>query len=251
MKFYTNHKKANLILSKYRICNRCVMDTSAEEIKFGDEHGCLFCRDFDARIIKELKRDTPFSVLEAFAEKVKEAGKKSRYDCVIGVSGGVDSSYVAYLVNQLGLRPLAVHVDNGWNSELAVKNIEQLCKKLGIELDTEVLNWKEFRDLQRSFLFSSISNIEIPTDHAIWATLVKKASQHKIKYIISGSNAANEAIMPKSWLYSSKDAKIIKSIHRTYGTTPLKNFPMLSIFDYFWQLYVKRVKWIPILNYIN
>ena len=238
-------------MTEYRVCEKCVMDTTATEIEFHTSVGCTFCIDFDERIKAELKQDTSEAQLKLFAERVIGSKGRQKYDCIIGVSGGVDSSYVAILTKQLGLNPLAIHVDNGWNSELAVKNIEELCNRLNIDLETVVLNWNEFRDIQRSFMFSSISNIEIPTDHAIWATLIKQASKHKIKYIISGSNAANESIMPTSWLYGSKDAKIIKSIHKTFGSTKMRHYPYLTIFDYVWNLYVKRRKWIPILNYTN
>ena len=238
-------------MSKYQICQRCVMDTSATEIVFFDDGRCSFCKDFDDRVSLEIHNDLPESFLVKFADQVKSSGSGREYDCLIGVSGGVDSSYVAYLTKSLGLRPLAIHLDNGWNSELATENIENLCEKLDIDLETTVLDWKEFRDIQRSFLQSSISNVEIPTDHAIWAILVKTAAKHGIKYIISGSNAANESIMPSSWLYGSKDSKIIKSIHKKFGSLPMRTFPYLTIFDYFEKLFLRRIKWIPILNYIN
>jgi N-acetyl sugar amidotransferase len=238
-------------MSNYRICNRCVMDTSATEIIFYQDGRCSFCKDFDERVSQEIHKDLPDNFLSEFAKKVKKAGKNNEYDCLIGISGGVDSSYVAHLTKELGLRPLAIHLDNGWNSELSVSNIENLCDKLDIDLETHVLNWKEFKDIQTSFLKSSISNIEIPTDHAIWAVLVKKAAKLNIKYIISGSNAATESIMPNSWLYTSKDSKVIRSIHKKFGKLRMKNYPYLTTFDYFEKLFVRGIKWVPILNYTD
>jgi len=227
------------------------MDTSAKEIVFYDDGRCSFCKDFDDRISQEIHKDLPDDFLHKFAEKVKKAGKNNEYDCLIGISGGVDSSYVAYLTKELGLRPLAIHLDNGWNSELSVSNIEKLCDKLDIDLDTTVLDWNEFKDIQQSFLKSSISNVEIPTDHAIWAVLVKTAAKLNIKYIISGSNAATESIMPESWLYTSKDSKVIRSIHKKFGKRKMKSYPFLTIFDYFEKLFVRGIKWVPILNYMD
>ena len=237
--------------ASYKICQRCVMDTSAKEIIFYDDGRCSFCKNYDDNISQEIHTDLPKNFLEDFAKKIKKDGINKEYDCIIGISGGVDSSYVAYLTKKLGLRPLAIHLDNGWNSELAVSNIEKLCDQLDIDLDTKVLNWTEFKDIQKSFMYSSISNIEIPTDHAIWAAMIKTAAKFNIKYIISGSNASTESIMPESWLYTSKDSKIIRSIHKKFGTKPLKNYSYLSTFDYFDKLVLRGIKWVPILNYID
>ena len=237
--------------ASYKICKRSVMDTSAKEIIFYDDGRCSFCKNYDDNISQEIHTDLPKNFLEDFAKKIKKDGINKEYDCIIGISGGVDSSYVAYLTKKLGLRPLAIHLDNGWNSELAVSNIEKLCDQLDIDLDTKVLNWTEFKDIQKSFMYSSISNIEIPTDHAIWAAMIKTAAKFNIKYIISGSNASTESIMPESWLYTSKDSKIIRSIHKKFGTKPLKNYSYLSTFDYFDKLVLRGIKWVPILNYID
>jgi N-acetyl sugar amidotransferase len=184
-------------------------------------------------------------------QKIKKASKNGKYDCLIGVSGGVDSSFVAHLVKSYGLKPLAVHLDNGWNSELATSNVENLLKKLDIDLYTEVLDWSEFRDIQKSFLKSSTSNIEIPTDHAIWATLARVAAQYKIKYIFAGNNVVTESIMPDSWLYGSKDFKFINSIHKKFGEIPMKSYPKLTIINYIYFFIFLRIRWVPILNYIS
>ncbi len=144
----------------------------------------------------------------------------------MGLSGGVDSSYVAWIAKQYGLRPLAVHFDNGWNSELAVMNIENIVNKLGFDLHTLVVNWDEFRDIQLSYLKASVVDIEVPTDHAIGATMNKLALKHGIKYILSGSNINTESTMPRSWIFNKGDHRNLLSIHKKYGTIPIKTFPL-------------------------
>ncbi len=234
-------------------CSKCVMDDTALEISY-DEHGiCSFCKEYDLRSLKDLHQNPEdLNRLGIFLNSIKEERKIYEYDCLIGVSGGVDSSYVAYLLKKVyGLNPLAVHLDNAWNSELAISNVEKIMKILDIDLITHVLDWNEFKDIQLSFLKSSISNVEMPTDHAIWAILIKTASKMKIPYIIAGNNVVTESTMPLSWLYQSKDSKIIKSIHKKFGSNMRKTYPTLSKFDYVYYLLFKRIRWIPILNYIN
>jgi N-acetyl sugar amidotransferase len=237
---------------KYRICTKCLMDTTVPDIHFDQNGECNFCKDYNNRITKDLYYDSSGQTgLENLIAKIKKSGAKNDYDCLIGISGGVDSTYVAYLVKRkYGLRPLAVHLDNGWNSELSVANVEQIVKRLDIDLYTHVLDWEKFKDLQISFLKSSISNIEIPTDHAIWAVLVRTAAEKKIKYIISGNNIVTESIMPESWLYGSKDARLITGIHRQFGHFNYKSFPKLSTLNYIDYLLLRGIRWIPILNYV-
>ncbi len=240
-------------MSEIKICSRCVMDTTATEITFDDKGICNFCHQYDNVTTKDLYVDKGGEErLNNLIEKIKKDGKNRQYDVLIGISGGVDSSYVAYLVKKVyGLRALAIHLDNGWNSELAVANVEHIVKKLDIDLSTYVLDWKEFKDIQTSFLKASVSNIEIPTDHAIWALLIKTAAKHKIPYIIAGNNVVTESIMPESWLYGSKDSKFIKAIHKQFGKVKLKTYPSLSTFDYVDYLLIRGIRWVPILNYIN
>lgn len=238
---------------EYCICTRCVMDTSVPDIIFDEKGVCQFCKDFEQRVRTEL-HDNPagYARLESLMKKVRKKGAGKKYDCIIGVSGGVDSTYVAYLVKKrFGLRPLAVHLDNGWNSELAVANVEQVLKRLNIDLETYVLDWEEYKNLQVSFLKSSISNIEIPTDHAIWALLIRSAAKYKISYIMSGSNIVTEALMPESWLYGSKDSRLIVSIQRQFGTLPLRSYPKLNTAHFAYYLLLKGIKWVPILNYVH
>lgn len=239
-------------MSKVIVCSRCVMDSTATEIEFDQNGVCNFCRHYDEVLVNDLFADkNGQEKLDKLISRIKRKGKNRDYDCLIGLSGGVDSSYVAYLVKKkYGLRALAVHLDNGWNTELSVANVEQLVKRLDIDLQTYVLDWKEFRDIQISFLKSSISNIEIPTDHAIWALLIKTAAKMKIPYIIAGNNVVTESIMPESWLYGSKDSKLIKSIHNKFGKVKMKSFPSLTTFNYVDYLIFRGIRWIPILNYI-
>jgi N-acetyl sugar amidotransferase len=228
------------------------MDSTASEIIFDENGVCNFCKHYDEVRTKDLYQDEiGKQKLEALIKQIKEKGKNSDYDCLIGLSGGVDSSYVAYLVKKFGLRALAIHLDNGWNTELAVANVEQLVKRLDIDLKTYVLDWREFKDIQTSFLKSSISNIEIPTDHAIWAILIKTAGKMRIPYIIAGNNVVTESIMPESWLYGSKDSKLIKAIHRKFGKVKMKTYPSLTTFNYIDYLLFRGIRWVPILNYIT
>jgi GMP synthase PP-ATPase subunit len=185
------------------------------------------------------------------SEKIKKASIGKKYDCLIGVSGGVDSTYTAFLVKQLGLNPLAVHFDNGWYSELAVNNIQKTLEILKIDLYTYVVNWEEFKDLQLSFLKSSTPDGEIPTDHAILSVLYEIARNNKIKYIISGNNFKSEGIMPRFWAYGHIDWKYIKSIHHIFGSKKLKTYPHLTIFKFLWYTLFCRIKIISILNYID
>ncbi len=239
-------------MKNYQICTRCIMDTTDPQIKFGKNGICNHCRGYYERARKDLHYDeTGKTELKRLVNEIKENGKNNKYDCLIGVSGGTDSTFLLYMLKKLDLRPIAVHLDNGWDQELSVKNIEMVVKKLNIDLYTYVLEWEEFKDLQLSFLKSSIANAEIPTDHAIISSLYKKAAEENIKYIISGGNIVTEAIMPDSWMYDAKDWKIIKSIHQKFGKFILKTFPHLTLFDYFYYTFIRKIKYIPLLNYIK
>jgi len=239
---------------EYQICNRCVMDTTDPDIIFDENGICNYCRKAES-----LLNLPPYSLslkekeIELFkiVKKIKEKGKGKDYDCVIGVSGGVDSSFTAYKVVELGLRPLAVHLDNGWDSELAVKNIENIVNKLGIDLYTHVIDWEEFKDLQLSFLKASLPDSEIPTDHAIVATMYTVARNNNIKYILSGTNLSTESIFPPAWSYGSYDWKQIKSIQETFGEKKLLTFPHISLVDIFIDRYIRNIKRISILNYLD
>lgn len=233
-------------------CERCVMDSSAATFRLNDDGSCNFCTSY----YEQLKfRDSLClsDKLNPLVARIRKASNKGSYDCVIGISGGVDSTYIAYLAVQLGLKPLAVHLDNGWNSELAVSNIQNICDKLGIDLYTHVINWAEFRDIQKSFLLASIPGMEIPTDHAIYSILRIVAKQKGIKFILNGSNFRTEHIMEPSWSeYKGQiDWLLIKNIHRRFGTGIFKSFPKTTRLDYYLQRVTKNPEVIFLLDYIN
>ncbi len=236
----------------YKICSRCIMDTSDPNIEFNDEGVCNHCLRYENELHRRVFiGDEASSKLKSLVDKIKNAGKGKEYDCIIGVSGGVDSTYVAYLTKQLGIRPLAVHFDNGWNSELAVSNIEKTLDHLGIDLYTYVIDWEEFKDLQLSFLKASTPDGEIPTDHAINALLFREADKRGIKYIINGMNFAAESISVPGWAYGHSDWKYIKSVQKIFGSVKLKRYPKYTFFNLFWWNVVKQIKVISILNYVD
>ncbi len=235
----------------YQICTRCIMDTTDPNIIFDENGVCNHCHDHD-RLIKQrvISGKAGMVYLEKLAEKIKHDGKNKPYDCLIGVSGGVDSTYVAYVVKKkLGLRPLAVHMDNGWDSELAVKNIEETLKHLEIDLHTEVLDWEEFKDLQVSFLKASTPDSEIPSDHAIWAVIGDLAEKLKVNYILSGFNVRTETHLPSAWSQGHYDWKYIRSVQSQFGDKKLSTFPHIPFFAYYRRLLTQ--KRVDILNYID
>jgi len=216
----------------YQICANCVMDTSAIEIIFDEKGVCNFCRDFEVLANKTIWRplEIRLNELKESIIKIKDLGKFDKYDCLIGLSGGVDSSFLCYWAKQEGLRPLVVHFDNGWNSELATINIERIIQKTGFDLYTYVINWEDFKDLQLSYIKASVIDIEVPTDQLIFASLYRIARKFKVKSIINGNNISSEAILPCSWIYADKlDIVNLTSIHKQFGTRKLKNFPKLSL----------------------
>jgi len=228
------------------------MDTTIKVINFDENGICNYCKDYDYRVATELYEEPERSRRRnLLVGKIKKEGQKKDYDCIIGVSGGVDSSYVAYLVKKFGLRPLAIHLDNGWNSELAVQNIQHLLEKLNIDLYTHVIDWEEFKDLQKAFIKSSIENLEIPTDHAITALLFKMADKYGLKYIINGSNLASEGLYSNLEGGSNIDYRLLKDIQKKFGTKKLKTYPSISIWNLAYKIIVKKIKYIPILNYID
>ena len=227
------------------------MDTTDPEILFDEDGYCNHCTQALKKLRSLPSGQEMAKRLSALVEEIKENGAEKKYDCIIGVSGGVDSSFVAYTVKKLGLRPLAIHLDNGWDSELAVRNIENICKKLEIDLYTYVINWEEFKDLQLAFLKSSTPDSEIPSDHAITAILFQRALQEDLRYILIGTNTATESIGVNAWSQGHADWKYIESIYRQFGSKHLKTFPHYSIFDLMKWKILNRVKLIPLLDYID
>jgi N-acetyl sugar amidotransferase len=238
----------------YQICTKTIMDTSDPEISFDENGVCNYVNEFNLSVKADLEnKEQKKKNLESLLLKIKEDGKNKEYDCIIGLSGGVDSCYLAYLVkNQFGLRPLAIHVDGGWNSELAVKNVEHIVKKLGIDLHTFVVDWSEMKDIQVAFFKAAVANQDVPQDHAFFAALNKEASKRGIKYIINGSNKATEYILPNSWGYNAMDARHIKSIHKKFGKRRIKNFPIVSFLEYYiYYPFIKGIRIVKPLNYID
>lgn len=237
-----------------KICKRCVMDESDPNIVFDSNGYCNHC----SGMIEYLK-GYPFSLppdekeqeLIKLVSKIKEKGVGKNFDCIIGLSGGVDSTYVAYLVKKLGLNPLAIHLDNGWNSELAEKNIEETCKILGIELYTRTVNWEEFRKLQLAFLYASTPDCEIPSDHAIVSTLFEIAKKNDIHYILAGTNALSEYILPKAWSQGHRDYKYIKAINKNFGGEKLKTFPHRSFLKQIKYKKIDKINLVSILDYVD
>jgi N-acetyl sugar amidotransferase len=238
----------------YQMCVRTVMDTTDPEIWF-DENGVsshalhydrTMKRYVDAALAGERAGE-----LAAIVDKIKKAGAGKPYDCVIGISGGVDSSYLVLQAVKLGLRPLAVHFDSGWNSELAVGNIANIVEKLKLDLVTDVVDWREMRDLQLSFFKAGVANCDIPTDHAFPAVAFREAARYGIRYILSGHNFATESILPRAWGYNATDARHLKAIQRRFGSVKLKTYPIMGIFKrYLWYGYLRPITTVHLLNYL-
>jgi len=240
-------------LTEKQICSRCVMDTSDSEIVFDEDGVCDHCLTFDSQILpmwRSLLDDK--GSIEAIVSRIKSAGKGKDFDCLIGMSGGIDSSYLTYLAKEkYGLRPLVFHVDAGWNSQEAVNNIERIVDKLELDLYTEVINWEEMRDLQLAFFKSGVSHVDTPQDHAFFATMYKFAETHGIKHILTGANYSTECIRnPLEWMYYQSDSIQLRDIHKRFGQNPLKTFPLTSVLKHkVWLPYVRGIKVIRPLNY--
>lgn len=228
------------------------MDTSDPEITFDDRGYCNHCIHAEWLLATKLPAyKTGEYRLEQVVGRIKQSGKGRPYDCIVGVSGGVDSTYAAFLVRRLGLRALAVHFDNGWNSELAVQNIEQVLRKLDTELYTHVVDWEEFRNLQLSFLKASVPDAEIPTDHGIWALLYQTAARFGVRYVISGTNLSTESILPRSWTYYVTDWTYIQDIHRRYGSRRLRTFPHASVWKFMYWVLGRGIRTVSLLNSVD
>lgn len=216
-----------------QVCTRCVMDTTDPEITFDDRGVCHHCHEYDRMTKVTINSgEQGRRKLDEHVSRIKSDGVGKRYDCVIGVSGGVDSTFVAYTVKQLGLRPLAVHLDNGWDSEIAVGNISAALQKLGIDLDTLVIDWEEFKDIQLAFLRAGVPDCEIPSDHAIVASVHQTAARLGVRHTIWGYNTKTESHLPHAWSQGHYDWGYIKAIHRRYGSGRTKTFPHMRFIDY-------------------
>lgn len=236
------------------MCSNCVMDTSDSKIRFDEFGVCDHCRTFYQRTLPNWHTgDRGQQELSELLERVKEAGRGREFDAIVGLSGGIDSSYLTYLCKrEFGLNPLVFHVDAGWNSELAVHNIQQLIEGLDLDLYTEVIDWEEMRDLQLAFFRSGVPHIDTPQDHAFFATMYKFAEEHGVPFILTGANLATESINnPTEWMYYQSDSTQILDIHQRFGQRPLRTFPLTSILRHKVYLrYVKGIRVVRPLDYI-
>lgn len=239
---------------KYQMCTNCVMDTSDSAITFDEQGVCDHCRTYYDKTLPSWHTDERGSEeLQVVVEKIRKAGKGKDFDCIIGMSGGIDSSYLVYVAKKkLGLRPLVFHVDAGWNSQIAVNNIERIVDKLGLDLYTEVIDWEEMKDLQLSFFKSGVPHIDTPQDHAFFATMYNFASKYNVKYILTGANYSTECVRnPIEWMYYQSDVIQLKNIHKKFGKYPLKKYPLTSILWHkFYLPYVKGIRVVKPLNYM-
>jgi len=240
--------------SENNICSFCVMDKSDPIIKFDNIGFCDHCIDFNNSVKPNLLlNESTNNKLQNIINTIKTYGKNKEFDCILGISGGVDSSYMLHLVvKEFGLRPLVFHVDGGWNSELAVHNINVMIDKLGLDLYTEVINWEEMKDFQLAFFKSGVPHLDIPQDHAFIATLYKFSEKHKIKYILNGGNFSTECVQyPMQWLYYGTDMVHIKDIIKKFGTVKMETYPFSSIYRHkIYLRYIKGVKVVKPLNYV-
>lgn len=242
-----------MLEEQYRICTRTIMDTSDPTIRFDSNGESDYCKNFDEQIKPNWHTDERGErELMQVAAKIREQGKGKDFDCIIGLSGGLDSSYTAYIAKEkMGLRPLLFHVDAGWNTDQAVGNIEKLVNGLGLELFTEVINWEEMKDLQVAFLKSQIADQDLPQDIAFFSALYKFARQHKLKYVLTGGNFSTECCRePEEWGgYPGIDKRLMMDIHRKFGKRPLKTFPVVDILVY--KLYYRYILGMQIFKPLN
>jgi N-acetyl sugar amidotransferase len=240
------------MIKNKQICSRCVMDTTDPDISFDATGVCNHCRNFNEVTVKDwFPNDEGAKRLAKIIDNIKRAGVGRKYDCIIGLSGGVDSSYLALKTSQWGLRPLVVHVDAGWNSELAVANIEKIVRHCNYDLHTHVVDWTDMRDLHIAYLKAGIANQDVPQDHIFFASLYHFAIRNNIKYILSGGNIATECVFPRAWHGSAMDSMNLKSIHKKYGEKKLRHYKTISFFDLFiWYPFIKRLRTIRPLNFL-
>lgn len=231
-------------------CTNCVLDNHDDPgIQFDSQGVCNYCRGYYSKYVENaISEKEREAACNRMVDQIKIDGLGKKYDAIMGLSGGVDSSYLAYKAKELGLNPLIVHFDNGWNSELAVENIENIIKHTGFDLYTYVVNWEEFRDLQLSYIKAGVLDWEIPSDHGFFACLYKQAAKNGIPYILTGHNHQTEAILPKTMRWSKMDVANIIDIHKKYGTVQLKTFPLMGFFEYSKYQILSKIKRINLLE---
>jgi len=237
----------------YQICTKTIMDTSDPGIEFNINGESDYYTNFITNILPNWHTDEKgYYELMKIAEKIKLEGKSKKFDCIIGMSGGLDSSYLSYVAKEImGLRPLLFHVDAGWNTDKAVGNIEKLCNGLGLDLYTEVINWEEMKDLQVAFLKSQIADQDLPQDYAFFSALYLFAKKNKIKYVLTGGNFSTECCRePQEWGgFPGIDTLLVKDIHSKFGKRPLKTFPLVDIISY--RLYYRYLLGMKVFKPLN
>jgi N-acetyl sugar amidotransferase len=237
----------------YQQCTISVMDTIADpDITFDEKGVCNYYYEY-----VKAEREYVFKgaegerKLNSIVDLIKKQGHGKEYDCIIGLSGGADSTYLALLAKEKGLRPLAVHFDYGWNSETAVQNIEKTVQILGFNLYTHVMDWDEFRDILRAYFKASVLDLDVPADHMIFGSLYQIANKHNIKYLLSGNNVQTEHTLPRTWNYNKFDIVNLKDIHKQFGTVKLKHFPALGLWEHAYYNLVKGITSLQLLNYLE
>lgn len=235
--------------TELRQCTRCIMDTSVPGIRFDNNGVCNFCHIHDELERKHPLDDGGKTNFENIINTIKENGKDSEYDCIVGVSGGRDSTYTLYIAKKMGLRPLAVHFDNGWNSDIAVSNIKNLTNKLDVDLHTHVADWEEFKDLQKAFLKASVSDAEVPTDYVILSVLYQEAVNNGVRYIFNGHSFRTEGVAPIGWTYM--DGRYIRKVQSIFGEKQITSFPIMSLSELLYYTFVKKIQVINVPEFIE
>lgn len=239
-------------MREYQICTNCVMDTTDSKITFDKDGVCDHCHSFKEDLLPNWHTDERGLLeLRRTVEAIKKDGQGREFDCIMGMSGGADSSYLLHVaVKELGLRPLVFHVDGGWNSQVAVNNINGMIDKLGLDLYTEVINWEEMKDFQLSYFKAGVPNIDVPQDHAFVATLYNFADKYKIKYILNGGNFSTECVRnPMEWLYYGTDMAQIRDIRNKFGTIPLKTYPFSGVLRH--KIYLRYIRGVRVVKPLN
>jgi N-acetyl sugar amidotransferase len=238
------------MIKDIKICSRCILDTTVNDIWFDDNRECKYCKIHD-----EMEKTHPLGPgldkkLQVLVKKIKKHGKNKKYDCMVGVSGGRDSSYTLLTTKKLGLRPLAVTFDNGWGTKIAIKNIKKVVEKLNVDLHTVVADWEEMKDIQIAFLKASVCDADAPSDIAIYTVLYETAAKEGIKYIFNGHSFRTEGTSPISWTYM--DSKYVRSVHKRYGKIKrLKTFPLISMSRLIYYIIFKKIKEVRLLEYFD